>query len=68
MQDKLGKTSIAEHERADELVLELYCERIKQTGKSVNKRKLDQQMKGTLYLTAPQAIEMGLADGIITKV
>lgn len=65
--DKLGKTAIAEHDRADELVLDLYCSRIEKAGKLVNKNKLNQQIKETLYLTAPQAVSMGLADGIITK-
>jgi len=65
--DKLGKTGIKEHDRHDELMLGIYCERIRGAGKSVDKKLLDQQIKESLYLTADRAIEMGLADGYITE-
>ena len=67
MHDAVGDTSVAEHNRANELVLDLYCERIRSAGKEVDRAKLNQQMKDTLYLTATQAIDMGLADGLITR-
>ncbi len=67
MHDSLGETSVAEHKRANELMLEIYIKRIKEAGKDIKKAIFVRQIKNTLYLTAKEAVEMGLADGIITK-
>lgn len=58
---------IAEHKRVDRRLLEIYLDRIKQSGKRVFRNELNEKIHKTLFLTAEQAVEMGLADGIITK-
>jgi len=67
MRDQSRQSMLNEHNRVDARLMEIYIERIEQAGKTVNKKKLHEQINRTLYLTAGQAVEMGLADGIIKK-
>lgn len=66
MRDQSRHSRISEHDRVDKRLREIYIERIAEAGKAVNVKQLHQQIDKTLFLTAQNAVEMGLADGIIT--
>lgn len=57
---------IREHDRVDKRLREVYVGRIAEAGKPVDVAQLHEQIDKTLFLTAEDAVEMGLADGIIT--
>lgn len=67
MRDVASSSMIKEHNRINKRLMEVYLERIAKAGKPANERALNQKIKGTLFLTATEAVAIGLADGIITK-
>ncbi len=67
MQNQSRDSEIQEHNRIDKCLEDIYVSRIAQCGKSINMRILRHQIKNTLYLSAQQAVHMGLADGIIAR-
>ncbi len=65
--DQSRDSEMKEFLRLEKCFEEIYMSRIAKCGKRVNLNTLRRQIKDTLYLTADEAVHMGLADGIITK-
>jgi len=66
MRDQGSHSAINEYYRLNKRLREIYSDRIKAVGKVVDARRLHRQIDKTLFLIAEDAVEMGLADGIIT--
>ncbi len=67
MRDQARESQIQEYNRVNKCLEDIYVSRIEQCGIGINIATLRRHLKNTLYLSAQQAVMMGLADSIIAK-